>query len=106
MRDLAKWSKKLRESLRNSEDLKAYAASSLSDADAKVKQREISRLAQLIAEVELGLTLLREIAPQEPAASVSALLSGYRFPVETLLNDANWGLVKKARFYLLRRKGN
>lgn len=106
MRDLAKWSKQLRESLRNSEDLKAYAASSLSDADAKVKQREISRLAQLIAEVELGLTLLREIAPEEPAASVSALLSGYRFPVEALLNDANWWLVKKARFYLLRRKGN
>ncbi|MEG5040492.1 MULTISPECIES: pPIWI_RE_Z domain-containing protein [unclassified Microcoleus] len=106
MRDLAKWSKQLRESLRNSEDLKAYAASSLSDDDAKVKQREIVRLAQLIAEVELGLTLLREIAPEEPAASVSALLSGYRFPVEALLNDANWLLVKKARFYLLRRKGN
>ena len=51
MRDLAKWSKQLRESLRNSEDLKAYAASSLSDADPKVKQQEISRLAQLIAEV-------------------------------------------------------
>ena len=69
MRDLAKWSKQLRESLRNSEDLKAYAASSLSDADAKVQHREIVRLAQLIAEVELGLTLLREIAPEEPAAS-------------------------------------
>ena len=106
MRDPAKWSKQLRESLRNSEDLKAYAASSLSDADAKVQHREIVRLAQLIAEVELGLTLLREIAPEEPAASVSALLSGYRFPVEALLNDANWLLVKKTRFYLLRRKGN
>jgi len=106
VRDLAKWSKKLREALRNSEDLKADAASRISDTDTKVQQREIVRLAQLIAEVELGLTLLREIAPEEPAASVSALLSGYRFPVESLLNDANWLLVKKARFYLVRRKGN
>ena len=48
MRDLAKWSKQLRESLRNSEDLKAYVASSLSDADAKVQHREIVRLAPLL----------------------------------------------------------
>ncbi|MCD8490332.1 MAG: hypothetical protein LRZ84_27300 [Desertifilum sp.] len=106
MRDLAKWGKSLREALRKSEDLNAYVASRLPDADEKAIQREIIRLAQLIAEVELGLTLLREIAPEEPATSVSALLLGYRFPVAALSDDAPWSLIQKARFYLVRRKGN
>ena len=106
MRDIAIWGKPLREALRKSEDLIAYVASRLPDVDKKVIQREIIRLSQLITEVELGLTLVREIAPEEPATSVSALLLGYRFPVAALSCDTHWSLVQKARFYLVRRKGN
>jgi hypothetical protein len=105
MRDTSRWCQELRKALLESNDLKDYVAESLPDVDGKVRQQEIKRLAQLIAEVELGLTLLTKIAPEEPAISVSALLLGYRFPVAVLSND-NWQLVQKARFYLLRRKGN
>ena len=106
MRDISSWSKKLRQALRKSDDLKACVQSSLPDADEQVQQREIARLAQLIPEVELGLTLLSEVAKEEPAISVPALLSGYRFPVPALQSDENWLLVQTARFYLVRRKGS
>ncbi|TVP63449.1 MAG: hypothetical protein EA343_08030 [Nodularia sp. (in: Bacteria)] len=105
MRDSSQWSKPLREALRKTLDLKAYLEQSLPDADANIQQREIARLAQLIAEVELGLTLLMQVAPEERATSVSALLLGYRFPVKALESEENWLLVQKARFYLVRRKG-
>lgn len=105
MRDISSWGEQLRKTLRRSEELIAYVDQALPNADPKLKRRELSRFAQLITEVELGLTLLREIAPEEPAIAVSALLLGYRFPVETLENDENWRLVQKARFYLVRRKG-
>ena len=105
MRDISQWGKPLRQALRKSQDLKAYVEESLPDAEANIQQREIARLAQLIAEVELGLTLLMEVAPEERATSVSALLLGYRFPVKALESEENWLLVKKARFYLVRRKG-
>ncbi|MCU0533411.1 MAG: hypothetical protein MUD14_05895 [Hydrococcus sp. Prado102] len=105
MRDLFSWGKDLRSALRNSDDLKDYVADILPDVDAKVRDKERGRLAQLIAEVELGLTLLKEIAPEDPASSVSALLLGYRFPVAYLQNEEPWQLVQKARFYLIRRKG-
>ncbi|MFB2736189.1 pPIWI_RE_Z domain-containing protein [Umezakia ovalisporum] len=105
MRDSSQWSKPLREALRKSLDLKAYLEQSLPDADTNIQQREIVRLAQLIAEVELGLTSLMEVAPEERATSVSALLLGYRFPVKALESEENWLLVQKARFYLVRRKG-
>lgn len=81
MREIVSWRKKLCKKLRNSDELKQYVASSLVNANAKVHQREIKRLAQLIADVELGVTLLQEVAPEEPATSVEALLKGYRFPV-------------------------
>jgi pPIWI RE three-gene island domain Z len=105
MRNISQWGKPLREALRKSQDLKAYVEESLPDADANIQQREIARLAQLIAEVELGLTLLMEVAPEETATSVSALLLGYRFPVKAFESQENWLLVQKARFYLVRRKG-
>jgi hypothetical protein len=105
MRDTTSWRKKLCKALCNSDDLKNYVASSLPIANAPVQEQEVARLAQLIAEVELGLTLLQEVAPAEPATSVEALLKGYRFPVEQLQNDDYWRLVQKARFYLIRRKG-
>ncbi|WP_375513847.1 hypothetical protein [uncultured Nostoc sp.] len=105
MRDIVSWRKDLCKKLRNSDELKEYVASSLVNANAKVHQREIKRLAQLIADVELGLTLLQEIAPEEPATSVEALLKGYRFPVEQLQSDRNWQLIQNARFYLIQRKG-
>jgi hypothetical protein len=118
MRDITNWSKQLRQALRNSDDLKSHVISNLPDVDEKVQKREIQRIAQLIVEVELGLTLLKEIAPEEAAISVSGLLSGYRFPVSflqtdinlpsdiNLQSDSNWFLVQKARFYLVHRKGN
>jgi pPIWI RE three-gene island domain Z len=131
MRDITNWSQQLRQALRNSDDLKSHVISHLPDGDEKVQKREIQRTAQLIVEVELGLTLLKELAPEEAANSVSALLSGYRFPVPflqsdfnlpseidlqsdninrpgniNLQSDANWLMVQKARFYLRRRKGN
>lgn len=105
MRDTTRWGKKLCKALCNSDDLKNYVASNLPNANAPVQEQEVARLAQLIAEVELGLTLLQEVAPAEPATSVEALLKGYRFPVEQVQNDNNWRLVQKARFYLIRRKG-
>ncbi|MUG97168.1 hypothetical protein F7734_34495 [Scytonema sp. UIC 10036] len=105
MRNISQWSKPLREALRKSQDLKAYVEEILPDADAHIQQREIARLAQLIAEVELGLTLLMEVAPEEKATSVSALLLGYRFPVKAFESKENWLLAQKARFYLVRRKG-
>lgn len=105
MRDISPWSKPLREALRKSPELKAYVEKTLPSAEANIQQREISRLIQLITEVELGLTLLMEVVPDERGTSVSALLSGYRFPVEALESEENWLLVQKARFYLVRRKG-
>jgi pPIWI RE three-gene island domain Z len=104
MRNRFTWSKSLRQVLRESEDLKAYVEISLSSADVNIKKQEIARLALLIAEVELGLTLLRLVAPEEGANSVSALLLGYRFPVKTFLSDENYQLIQKARFYLLYQK--
>ncbi len=104
MRDIYKWRKKLCKALRDSDDLKNHVASNFPNADEQA-QREVMRLAQLIAEVELGLTLLRVVAPEEPATSVEALLKGYRFPVKQLQSDLSWQLVQKARFYLILRKG-
>ncbi|MEA5627769.1 hypothetical protein [Nostoc sp. UHCC 0251] len=105
MRDTISWRKDLCKKLRNSDELKQYIVSSLVNADTKVQERELKRLAQLIADVELGLTLLKEVAPEEPATSVEALLKGYRFPVEQLQSDRNWQLIQNARFYLIKRKG-
>lgn len=105
MRDTTSWRKQLCKALRNSDDLKEYVVYGLPNADAKAQFREIMRLAQLIADVELGLTLLQEVAPEEPATSIEALLKGYRFPVEQLQCEDNWQLVQKGRFYLIRRKG-
>lgn len=66
-------------------------------------KREVTRLASLILRVELGLTLLHPIAPEEPATTVRDLLSGYRYPASG--SDENWMMVRIARFYLLRLKG-
>lgn len=104
MRDLSKWSKKLRDKLKKSDDLQEYLDYSLS-FNQDLKKREISRLTQLITEVELGLTLLKTIANNEPAESVSALLFGYRFPFAPFTNENHFKLIQNARFYLIRRKG-
>lgn len=105
MRDISSWGKELRKVLSKSDDLRIHVQSILPNANPFVQEREIYRLAKVITEVELGLTLLHEIAPEEPAASVSTLLSGYRFPVNALANNHKWLLVQIARFYLVRRKG-
>jgi|GEM_PF-905070 len=99
MRDTSKWAEKLRKIIRDSDDFKEYVQiHGLSEKEAK-------RLPQLITEVELGLTLLKEVAPEEAAIAVSTLLLGYKFPFEYFQNEAKWELIQKARFYLVRRKG-
>lgn len=87
MRDTSKWREKLCKALCNSDDLKEYVTSSLPNTNQPVQHREVRHLAQLIAEVELGLSLLQEVAPEEPATSVEALLKGYRFPVAQLQSN-------------------
>ena len=104
MRDTSTWSEKLRKALRESSELQEYVEF-LFPNDDSIQKKELRRLARLIANVELGLTLLRNIAPSEPAIAVKALLSGYRFPVPCLQNENNWRKVKIARFYLIRLKG-
>ncbi len=105
MRDTVKWRKKLCEMLRQSSYLRDYAKETLSEGSQAAQEREVERLARLIAGVELGLTLLQLVSTAEPASSVAALLSGYRFPIDSLQREENWELVRKARFYLLRHKG-
>ena len=110
MRDTTSWRKEQCQKLQKDEELKEYVIAR-SGTSAKI-QRECRRLAELVVEVELGLTLLEKIlekiAPaerKETAMAVDALLSGYRFPVAALKCDANWEIVQKARFYLVGRKG-
>ncbi|GJD22773.1 hypothetical protein RIVM261_077290 [Rivularia sp. IAM M-261] len=98
MRNILEWSKPIRDALTKSYDLNDYI-------EETGNTNTMSRLTQLIVDVELGLTLLMEVAPSEGAISVSALLLGYRFPVTALLSDENWRLAQVARFYLFRRKG-
>ncbi|HLO85520.1 MAG TPA: hypothetical protein VK203_11035 [Nostocaceae cyanobacterium] len=103
MRNISKWSRSIRQALRDSSDLNTYL--DLSGVEPKMREKEKKRLTILLTEVELGLTLLNQVAPEDPATSVSALLLGYRFPVPALESDENWRLVQVARFYLFRRKG-
>ncbi len=104
MRDTSIWSEKIRKALRESSELQEYVEFCFPGEDL-IQKKEIQRLARLIVNVELGLTLLRDIAPSENAIAVKALLSGYRFPVPCLQNEDNWRKVKIARFYLIRLKG-
>lgn len=105
MRDKSIWHKQLCEPLRRSDTLQEHVTFILPNSTKEAQRREVARLARLIADVELGLTLLTSVAPQDPATSVSALLSGYHFPVESLQSETNWVLVQKARFYLIHHKG-
>ncbi len=50
------------------------------------KERELTRKIHALCEVELGLYLLSQLAPCEPAKALWVLLTGYAFP--TLI--ANW----------------
>ena len=105
MRNISQWGKKIRTALRKSDELKEYVVMMFPDVVPKKQSKLIQQLAALVTEVELGLTLLKELAPNDPATSVSALLLGYRFQVECLLDEENWQKVQRARFYLIRRKG-
>ena len=105
MRNTSIWSQDLRKALGESQELQEYVIEIFPHENSQFRNKEIRRLAQLIVNIELGLTLLREIAPSEPAIAVSALLSGYRFPVPCLQNNQNWRKVQIARFYLIRLKG-
>ena len=104
MRDTSTWSKKLRKALQKSSQLQAYVEFLFLN-NRSIQKKEAQRLARLITNVELGLTLLRDIAPSEQAIAVRAFLSGYRYPVPCLQNDDNWHKVRIARFYLIRFKG-
>lgn len=105
MRNLANWNKDICKALREADELKDYVADS-PDLNYPERQREINRFAKLITEVELGIILLKEIAPTEPVSSVVALLSGYRFPHPALESERNWQLVRIARFYLTHHKSS
>jgi hypothetical protein len=102
MRDINNWYQEISKKLRDSDALKG-CVSSISNL--KIRQRELSRLVRLIVQVELGLTLLEQVAPEEPAASVAALLSGYRYAIPQFEEDTNWQLIQNARFYLVRVRG-
>lgn len=104
-RNTSSWCQNLREILCESEDLQEYVRNSLPYADEETRNKEIKRLARSITNVELGLTLLKEVAPQDPAISVATLLKGYRFPFPVFESDNNWELIQKARFYLILFKG-
>lgn len=101
MRNINRWCQGICKALRESTALQEHVTLNLSDT----RDREIKRLARLIAEVELGLTLLTQVASGEPATSVSALLSGYRYAVRQLESDRSWRMIQIARFYLVRIKG-
>lgn len=105
MRSITAWSQTLRKKLRESSELSEYVDWTLLSTTSAIKRREIARLARLVSEIELGLTLLQTIAPHSLAMSVSTLLTGYRYPAQPLASSENWALVQKARFYLVRRKG-
>lgn len=105
MRDITSWRQPITAALRQSNDLINHVLTNFDSLDDREQKREISKLAQVIADVELGLTLHHLVIPSQPATCVEALLSGNRFPVPELENDENWRLVQKARFYLVRRKG-
>ncbi len=105
MRDITSWGKELRRALGKTNELISHVQESLPDASELLQYREVARLAKVITEVELGLTLLQEVMPQESASAVSALLLGHRFPINELASDEKWMLVQRARFYLVRRKG-
>ena len=106
MRNLANWNKDICKALREADELKDYVALDSPDLNYRERQREINRFAKLITEVELGIILLKEIAPTEPVSSVVALLSGYRFPHPALESERNWQLVCIARFYLTHHKSS
>ncbi|MEL7354558.1 MAG: hypothetical protein AAFN38_24325 [Cyanobacteria bacterium J06560_5] len=105
MRSVTSWSNALRKNLRKSSELIDYVNRTRLTITTTAKQREIARLARLISEIELGLTLLQTIAPSDPSLAVSTLLTGYRYPAQSLNRSGNWRLVQNARFYLVRRKG-
>lgn len=72
------------------------------DVVARWAEEERGRIARLIVHVELGLSLLLEVAPTQPATEVRHLISGYPFPA-----IRNRRLTCKiARFYLLEYKGS
>ncbi|MEL7523043.1 MAG: hypothetical protein AAGJ80_15765, partial [Cyanobacteria bacterium J06553_1] len=80
MRSVTSWSNALRKNLRKSSELIDYVNRTRLTITTTAKQREIARLARLISEIELGLTLLQTIAPSDPSLAVSTLLTGYRYP--------------------------
>ena len=102
MRDINNWYREINKKLRDSNALKECVSSI---PNLKIRQRELGRLVRLIVQVELGLTLLEQVALGEPAISVAALLSGYRYAIPQFEEDTNWQLIQNARFYLVRVRG-
>lgn len=102
MRSIRSWCQDIAKKLRESSVLQDYVSPIV---NRKVREREMKRLARLIVQVELGLTLLEQVAPGEPATSVAVLLSGYRYAISQLEDDVNWQIIQNARFYLVRVRG-
>lgn len=91
MRDTTSWYQTLVDQLKQDRDVVQRWA-----------EKERGRIAKLIVHVELGLFLLLEVAPTQPATEVRHLISGYRFPAI----GNKWLTCKIARFYLLEYKGS
>ncbi len=106
MRNLTNWNQAICKALGEADELKEYVEIDRPDLNYPERKREINRCAKLITEVELGIILLKAIAPTEPVSSVVALLSGYRFPHPALESEGNWQLVRIARFYLTHHKSS
>jgi len=102
VRKIHSWYRDIGKKLSESTVLQDYVAVI---SDSLERSQETKRLVRLIVNVELGLTLLAQVAPDEAALSVSALLSGYRYAIPQLENDENWQTIRKARFYLIKFKG-
>ena len=106
MRNLSSWNQDICKALRGADELTEYVSSDNPALNLTDRHREINRLAKLITEVELGIFLLKSIAPTEPVSAVVALLSGYRFPHPALEREESWHLVCIARFYLIQHKSS
>lgn len=91
MRDTTDWCQNLVKQLKQDPDVVQRWA-----------EEERGRIARLIVHVELGLSLLLQVAPTQPATEVRHLISGYRFPAI----GNRWLTCKIARFYLLEYKGS
>lgn len=106
MRDIKAWRKDLTEAIQNSKELNEYLQSNFNSNDHKDQDKEAKRLSRLIAEVEMGITLLKQIFPESLAYTVEYLLDGVHYAMPELVDEKNWKSIQIMRFYLIDHKGS